>query len=127
MSAPLSFRKERVRMVAILPPSDTPALEAQLMTVIETYLALPVVTQNVLKFELSKTNDRFDETARALGIQTSDGQSVVVVEVESMEKVDEIARDPAFQRIFEDAKQAKIVNASQIVAFSADVMSCVDK
>ncbi|KAJ7045172.1 hypothetical protein C8F04DRAFT_1388735 [Mycena alexandri] len=126
----MTFRKDRVRVVAIhtIPGTSSDNFQQQVGGTLENFLKLPVVQKNALKLELSLANGGFDQTAQALGLQKSQLNSMVMIEAESIDNLNEIVRDSAFQKIFQGVTQVdNVFNINTSVVFSADVMTCIDK
>ncbi|KAF7347218.1 EthD domain-containing protein [Mycena venus] len=121
----MSFRNDRVRVVSVWPLPQMP--EQELANEVQNFLKLPIVQQNLLKFDLSLANGALDETLQSLGIQKPKLNCVVIVEAETYEKINEIVRDPAFQKIFQGAGQHGHMDINSNVCFSADFMTGIDK
>ncbi|KAJ6588407.1 hypothetical protein B0H19DRAFT_1248070 [Mycena capillaripes] len=120
-----TFRKDRVRVVSIWTLPDMP--KEQLANEVDNFLKLPIVQNNLLKFDLSLANGAFDETIQSLGIGKPALNCMVIVEAETHEKINEIVRDPVFQKIFQGAGQQGHLDTSKNVLFSADFMTGIDK
>ncbi|KAJ6479229.1 hypothetical protein C8R47DRAFT_1219158 [Mycena vitilis] len=125
----MAFRKDRVRVVAVytLPQASAQSFEPQFGQAVEEFLRLPLVQKNILKFEISIANDGFDKTARSLGLQKSPLNAMVVIEAETHEKINEIVRDPDFQKLFQAANEGGNFDTNTSIVFAVDFVASIDK
>ncbi|KAJ7508404.1 hypothetical protein B0H11DRAFT_2184881 [Mycena galericulata] len=123
----MSFRKDRVRVVAMFKLQLSAQQLEQPGGALDTFLKLPSVEKNLLKFEMTLANGDFDQTLNSLGLQKSTLDAMVVVEAANIEKINEIIREPAFTKIFEGVTQANIFDTSSSLVFSGNFMTNIDK
>ncbi|KAJ7631652.1 hypothetical protein DFH06DRAFT_1337628 [Mycena polygramma] len=125
----MAFRKDRVRVVAVynVPQASAQNFEPRFSEALEAFIRLPLVQKNILKFEISIANDGFDTTARSLGLQKPSFNSVVILEAETHEKINEIVSDPGFQKLFKAANDAGDFDMNTSIVFAADFMASIDK
>ncbi|KAJ7157331.1 hypothetical protein C8R46DRAFT_1355678 [Mycena filopes] len=133
MSMSMSFRKDRVRVVAVCTvPNEyisemTSNAGGKISDELGAFLKLSVVQRNTLKLEVSFANEAFAQTGQALGLQKPQLNCMVVVEAENLDKINEIVNDQTFQKYFQGVTQANLFNTSSSVVFSADTMTCIEK
>ncbi|KAJ7511780.1 hypothetical protein B0H11DRAFT_1952913 [Mycena galericulata] len=123
----MTFRKDRARVVLLSKYPHGPGQyfnQAQLDST-DTFLKLPIVQKNVVKLDIAIANTDVDQTLQSLGISKPPMNSMVVVEAESMDKIHDIARDSAFQKMFEGDK-GNHPDGLELSAFSADFTTMID-
>ncbi|KAF8209739.1 hypothetical protein K438DRAFT_1959972 [Mycena galopus ATCC 62051] len=138
---PPFFRKERVRVVSLHKVSrvSVQALEHQLSLSHAAFAELPIMKNNILKYEVTIAND-----VKSLGVERYNVTAIVVLEAEvdlsllcgnifsykppeSYAKIEELLKDPAFQKRFEAEKEHAVFGRCSTMAFTGDVMTVIDK
>jgi len=99
----MSFRQDRVRLLALL--KRTPSLSKEEFSKywVETHanllLSVPIVQKNLLKYEQAHANDAIAQNLRQAGLPISEWDGMAVFEAESYDKIMEVLRDPEYIKV----------------------------
>ncbi|KAF7324426.1 hypothetical protein MVEN_02643200 [Mycena venus] len=99
-------------------------LEAKAGAVADAIVALPVVQKNLLKLEMISPNTLMDKHTNVLGFPEPAPTVVMSFEYESLETLDEMLKDPALQKVFEESDDFGF--RKYATAYAADVYTKVE-
>ncbi|KAJ7433097.1 hypothetical protein B0H11DRAFT_2377156 [Mycena galericulata] len=101
----MPFRKDRVRAIGVfkaraeLNPAE---LEARALRMVDAVKSLPIMQENLLKYEVSKKG-RGGTLASELGLHETGFTTMILVEAESHEKIHATLTDPGYRKLLAGA------------------------
>ncbi|KAJ6453712.1 hypothetical protein C8R45DRAFT_944938 [Mycena sanguinolenta] len=120
----------RARAIAIfktrtqLSPDD---VRANLNKMIESVNSLPIIQENILKYEVSIKSERPSGTlAGELGLQETEFSAVVLIEAASQDKLHETLTDPGYRKLLAGALE-HFTTREDFHFFPAEVTTVIDK
>ncbi|KAJ7106579.1 hypothetical protein C8R44DRAFT_745067 [Mycena epipterygia] len=126
----MSFRKDRVRAIGVFKARAelTPdQLQARALKMVEAVNALPIMQQNLLKYEVSfKVESSSGTLAGALGLRETELSAMVLVEAESHEKIRETRTDAGYRRLLASSLE-NITSREDFHFFPAEFVTVIDK
>ncbi|KAK7045213.1 hypothetical protein R3P38DRAFT_3177438 [Favolaschia claudopus] len=126
----MTLRKDRVRAIGIfkgraeLTDSD---LRARADKMIEGVKALPIMQENLLRYEVSFKTERPEGTlASELGLQETPFQVMILIEAASHEKIHETLTDAGYRKLLAGALE-HITTKDDFHLFPAEFVTIIDK
>jgi len=124
------LRSDRVRAIGIFksrPCSSNENDKVNGPRLVEAVKAIPIVQQNLLKYELSFKAERLGKTlANDLGLQDTDFSVMVLVEGASHEKIREALMSPEYRKVVSGALEHSTA-LENYHWFSAEFVTVIDK
>ncbi|KAJ7458283.1 hypothetical protein B0H11DRAFT_2242992 [Mycena galericulata] len=125
----MSSPKDHVRVLGIhraLPQLSSAEFRQKIEALADLTLGVPVLQNNLLKFEMMVPNNQLDAHIQALGLPAPELAIVVSAECQSWDHFAEIINDPTLKKIFSDAISEFGVDAGNST-FAVDVVTKIDK
>ncbi|KAJ6529921.1 hypothetical protein DFH09DRAFT_1184894 [Mycena vulgaris] len=125
----MSVRTDRVRAIGIFKARAgiTPAeLQESTSKMVQTVKALPIMQQNLLKYEVSfKAETGAGTLASALGLHETDLSVMVLAEAESHEKLRKTLTDAGYRKLLADALE-HLTSAEDFHFFPAEFITIIE-
>ncbi|KAF8178975.1 hypothetical protein K438DRAFT_1769113 [Mycena galopus ATCC 62051] len=126
----MSLRTDRVRAVGIFknrPGVTKEEAKAHGPRIVEMVKAVPLVQQNLLKYEITIKTERLPTTlASDLGLKETQFACLILAEADSHEKIREVLTSPEYKKII----QGTLENATTMDDyhyFSGEFVTVIDK
>ncbi|KAJ7601889.1 hypothetical protein DFH06DRAFT_1311735 [Mycena polygramma] len=126
----MSLRKDRVRAIGVfkartqLTEDDIHARAGQMIQAVK---ALPIMQENLLKYEVSFKTERPGPTlASELGLQETEFSAMILVEAASHDKIHETLTDPGYRKLLAGALE-HITTREDFHFFPAEYTTIIDK
>ncbi|KAJ7323890.1 hypothetical protein DFH08DRAFT_346647 [Mycena albidolilacea] len=123
-------RKDRVRAIAVfkarseLSSADILARAEQMIAAVQ---ALPIMQENLLKYEASFKTERPSGTlASELGLRETEFSVMILVEAATHEKIHETLTDPGYRKLLAGALE-HITTREDFHFFPAEFVTMIDK
>ncbi|KAJ6499497.1 hypothetical protein DFH09DRAFT_1376041 [Mycena vulgaris] len=126
----MSVRTDRVRAIGIFKAragTTSDKLNDRAAKMVETVKALPILQQNLLKYEVSfKAETGAGTLANALGLHETDLSVMILAEAESHEKLRQTLTDPGYRKLLAAALE-HLTTAEDFTFFPAEFITIIEK
>ncbi|KAJ7798033.1 hypothetical protein B0H14DRAFT_3492980 [Mycena olivaceomarginata] len=126
----MTIRKDRVRAIGVFKARaelSNDDIHARAEKMIAAVKALPIMQQNLLKYEVSfKTERPAGTLASELGLQETEFSVMILVEAASHEKIHETLTDPGYRKLLAGALE-HITTREDFHFFPAEFTTIIDK
>ncbi|KAJ7510849.1 hypothetical protein B0H11DRAFT_2183597 [Mycena galericulata] len=127
----MPFRKDRVRAIGVfkaraeLHPAE---LEARALRMVDAVKSLPIMQENLLKYEVSFKVEKGSggTLANELGLHETGFTTMILVEAESHEKIHATLTDPGYRKLLAGALE-HITTLEDFHFFPAEFITIIDK
>ncbi|KAF8143118.1 hypothetical protein K438DRAFT_1994217 [Mycena galopus ATCC 62051] len=126
----MAIRTDRVRAIGVFKARtelSSDDIHARAQQMIDSVKALPIMQQNLLKYEVSFKTERPTGTlASELGLQETECSAMILVEAASHEKIHETLTDPGYRKLLAGALE-HITTREDFHFFPAEFTTIIDK
>ncbi|KAJ6533888.1 hypothetical protein DFH09DRAFT_124137 [Mycena vulgaris] len=125
----MSVRTDRFRAIGIFKAragTTSDKLNDRAAKMVETVKALPILQQNLLKYESFKAETGAGTLANALGLHETDLSVMILAEAESHEKLRQTLTDPGYRKLLAAALE-HLTTAEDFTFFPAEFITIIEK
>ncbi|KAJ6559541.1 hypothetical protein B0H19DRAFT_1260253 [Mycena capillaripes] len=126
----MAIRTDRVRAIGVFKARtelSSDDIHARALKMVESVKALPIMQENLLKYEVSFKTERPSGTlASELGLQETEFSAMILVEAASHEKIHETLTDPGYRKLLAGALE-HITTREDFHFFPAEFTTIIDK
>ncbi|KAF8134125.1 hypothetical protein K438DRAFT_1997837 [Mycena galopus ATCC 62051] len=126
----MAIRTDRVRAIGVFKARtelSSDDIHARAQQMIDSVKGLPIMQQNLLKYEVSFKTERPTGTlASELGLQETEFSAMILVEAASHEKIHETLTDPGYRKLLAGALE-HITTREDFHFFPAEFTTIIDK